>query len=159
MHQEINFDLDGVDGDGTTALMWAAFGGHQNVMEILLESDSVDLNKADSIGLTSLMYACTQGHENIVSKLLDYKADVNSKDSDGNTALIWAARMGYDGIVSMLVGACADVHVNNHKQENAASEGKDFKKVVRAISKIPKHCSSIAKENDTSDEVDEDTEF
>ena len=48
VHQEINFDLDGVDGDGTTALMWAAFGGHQNVMEIL-RKDSVDLNKADSI--------------------------------------------------------------------------------------------------------------
>ena len=140
VHQEIHFDLDAIDGDGTTALMWAAFSGDRKIVDILLETKNVELDMTDGIGLTSLMYACTQGHESIVNKLLDYKADVNIKDDEGNTALIWAARMGYDEIVGMLVNACADIDVKNAKQESAASEGKDYKKVVKAMNNVPKHC-------------------
>ena len=159
VHQEIDFDLDATDGDGNTALMWAAFGGHQDIVEILLELESLDINKVDSIGLTSLMYACTQGHESIVSTLLDYNADVNIKDSDGNTALIWAARMGYDKIVRKLVNACADIDVKNDKQESAASEGKDFKNVIKAMNKVPKHCNKIRTKHVSGEDDGYDTEF
>ena len=139
--------------------MWAAFGGHQNILDALIETEEVDLNKSDGIGLTSLMYACTQGHENIVNRLLDHKVDVDIKDNDGNTALIWAARMGYDEIVSMLVNACADIDVRNDKLESAASEGKDFKKVVKAMSKVPKHCEGKASKRIIIEGTDEDSEF
>lgn len=82
--------VDLADGDGRTALRAAAWGGHEDVVALLLQHKAaVDL--ADSEGRTPLIASAYMGHGEIVEPLLEAGADVNHADVDGRTALSVAA--------------------------------------------------------------------
>lgn len=68
--------VNGVDGDGETALMVAATVGHKAIVEMLLEKNA-DVNRQDDDGSTALIYASLYGHNEIVRMLLSRGAKVN----------------------------------------------------------------------------------
>ena len=55
---------------GLTPLAWAAKGGHEEVVAMLLERDDVDSSAADRLGQTPLFIAAREGHEGVVKLLL-----------------------------------------------------------------------------------------
>jgi ankyrin repeat protein len=59
------------DNLGGTALMRAAFDGHKEVVELLLEKGA-DVNAKDKDGGTALMIAYVKGHKEIVKLLKSY---------------------------------------------------------------------------------------
>lgn len=62
---------------GTTALFFAAQGGHLNVAKILLKAGAlVDCTSVD--GGTALFVACQGGHSNMVKELLTSGANANA---------------------------------------------------------------------------------
>jgi hypothetical protein len=76
--------LDEPDGDGLTALMWAARKGHAKMVEILLAAGA-DPNARDQMRQTALHHAVAGKHRRVIPALVRGKANVNVKDHDDCT--------------------------------------------------------------------------
>lgn len=79
-------DVDAIDWQKFTPLMYAAQYGYKDLAELLLKSDA-DVNMQGSDGTTALMIASYGGRKDIVQLLLDYEADINIKSNKGITAI------------------------------------------------------------------------
>jgi len=97
-------DINQIDSQGNTPLIWAAKNGHEGVVKILLARDDVNPYKPDNDGRTPLWRAAFNGHERVVKILLE-RDDVNpdKPDNDGKTPLWWAAYNGHEGVVKVLL--------------------------------------------------------
>lgn len=79
------------DVEGRTALHQAAYGGHREIVERLLDCGA-DVNFRDGAGRSPLVHMvswCTR--RDLVALLLERGADVNARDDAGNSALYAAA--------------------------------------------------------------------
>ena len=94
------------DGNGRTPLYYSVSNGHDSVVKLLLETDSVDAGMSGEHSLTPLAWAAMNGHEAVISLLLATgKVDPNSKDDDGRTPLAWAAANSHLEAVEILLAA------------------------------------------------------
>mmetsp|Transcript_21278 Transcript_21278/g.31554 ORF Transcript_21278/g.31554 Transcript_21278/m.31554 type:complete len:881 (+) Transcript_21278:97-2739(+) len=91
---EKNGSKDGYVGEpsdeGITALISAASEGHDEVVQLLVDSKLTDVNAKDKDGTNSLMAAAARGHNVVVEIILKAGAAVNEQNSDGHTALMFA---------------------------------------------------------------------
>jgi ankyrin repeat protein len=93
------------DGSGQTTLHWAAFYGHVDAVQLLLEHGAdVDARGADSA--TALHRAAESGHAEVVRVLLDGGATPSATDDDGRTALTRCA----------MLGAAQQLHAGGHAE-------------------------------------------
>lgn len=98
--------INAQDSDGRTALIWAAYKGHENVVKLLLESPGININLRDRTGYSAIKAAASNGRENVIKLLLTIpEIDINSL----NEALIVA--IGYENIVKLLLSV-KGVNVN-----------------------------------------------
>jgi ankyrin repeat protein len=67
--KETSICVDSKDSYGRTPLTWAAKGGHEAVVKLLLETGKVDVNSKDMNGQTPLSWAAEGGHEAVVKLL------------------------------------------------------------------------------------------
>tara|TARA_B100000989_G_C19504082_1_gene455644 strand:- start:1312 stop:1593 length:282 start_codon:yes stop_codon:yes gene_type:complete len=65
--QSININSNHADEDGSTVLIWAAFHGHGDIVNMHLADGRVDLNQGDEYRMTALMWAAREGHAGIVN--------------------------------------------------------------------------------------------
>ncbi|KAI9782990.1 MAG: hypothetical protein M1816_001650 [Peltula sp. TS41687] len=101
--RDIIVEADSRDGYGRTPLLWAAEGGHEAVVKLLVERDDVDADSRDNDGWTPLSWAARRGHEAVVQLLVERDdVDADSKDN-GRTPLSWAAEEGHEAVVKLLV--------------------------------------------------------
>ena len=100
------WDVNATDARGRTALAWAAVGGHEDVVNILLQRKDLNPDAADAkYGQTPLWWAAGSGHEGVVKLLLE-REDINPNAADaeyGRAPLGWAARGGHEGVVKLLL--------------------------------------------------------
>jgi ankyrin repeat protein len=101
-------DVNAVEGDGTTALHWAALGDELEIVELLLEAGASP-SAANRFGVTPLELAATNGNAAIVPRLLAAGADVNARSREGHTPLMSAALNGRADAVDALLARGADV--------------------------------------------------
>ncbi|CAK4025663.1 Dilute domain-containing [Lecanosticta acicola] len=79
-------DIDGVDAEGSPALVYAScFGNKDTVVTLLNARATVD--KQDKNQWTALMWAITNSQKEIARILLDHGASTDVKSSSGRTAL------------------------------------------------------------------------
>uniref|UniRef100_A0A7S0FVD2 Uncharacterized protein n=1 Tax=Pyrodinium bahamense TaxID=73915 RepID=A0A7S0FVD2_9DINO len=83
-------DIDVRDGDGRTALHWAAAEDQAPAGALLVECDA-DVNVVDKDGNTPLHLTAVHNNRLVTSMLLWGGADVTAKNNKGNTALHEAA--------------------------------------------------------------------
>ena len=58
---QITIDTDNKDETGRTPLSWAAAGGHEAIVKLLLDTGKVDVDTRDNAGWTPLVVLCTAG--------------------------------------------------------------------------------------------------
>ena len=102
-------DVNAPQGDGATALAWAA---HWN--EIALASSLIaagaSVEAPNDLGVTPLMLAADNGSLPMVELLLGAGAGPDTPRPSGDTALMFAARAGSAAVVERLVAAGANVN-------------------------------------------------
>ncbi len=103
-------DVNAAQGDGSTALHWAAFNDDLETAQLLLAAGA-NVKAATRIGaITPLFMACKNGNAAMVGALLKSGADPNSTDERGTTALMTAAASGSGAAVEMLIDHGAEVN-------------------------------------------------
>ena len=95
-----------INHSGWTPLAYAAFGGHAQVVEFLIDKGA-DVDARAPNHATALMMAAKSGHAEVVKLLLEADADTDIKTADGITALKWAKESGHSKIKEMLQKAGA----------------------------------------------------
>ncbi|XP_064651001.1 ankyrin repeat and SAM domain-containing protein 3-like [Lineus longissimus] len=95
-------DLNEKNWGGWTPLMYAAYIGHDNVVNLLLEAN-VSVNIRNKKGQTALHLAASCGNESVAYFLLQNGAELEARDSKGWTALFHATYSGHQQLVKFLL--------------------------------------------------------
>ena len=102
-------DVNAPQGDGATALHWAAHRNNLDVLDQLVAAGARG-DVANDYGVTPIMLASTNGSAGAITRLVKAGAKVNRPLPTGETPLMTAARVGRLDAVRALVDAGADVN-------------------------------------------------
>jgi ankyrin repeat protein len=102
-------DVNAAQGDGMTALHWAATNGDAAVVQMLLSAGANIRATTRLGGITALHMASQGGHAQIVAALIAAGADPKAATATGATALMYAARSGSTDTVTRLIETGADI--------------------------------------------------
>ena len=109
-------DVNSAQGDGMTALHWAAISGDADMTELLLYAGA-NVRATTRLGsYTPLFLAAKSGHAGVIEPLLEAGANAQAPGVGGVSPLMVAASSGDVETVRLLVEAGADV--------NAAESGR-----------------------------------
>ncbi len=111
---------------GRTALMYNAFRGQLDIVELLLRLGA-DINVG---GNAVLMLVTPQCYMNVIRLLISAGADVNVKNKYGDTALAVAIFVGSTTIITLLIEAGADISAKNKKGKTAFDFAHKYGKLV-----------------------------
>ncbi len=119
LKQKVN--VNAAQGDGMTALHWAAMKNDLVLTEMLLAAGA-DVKAATRVeALTPLLVAANNGNAPVISALLKAGSDVNKANDLGTTPLMLAAGSGNSDAVKALLAAGADVNVKDAKMQQTAA--------------------------------------
>ena len=110
-------DVNAAQGDGATALHWAAHVDDLTIADVLIRAGA-RASVANENGFTPLHLACTNRNGAMVERLLSAGADANAASLNGETVLMTCARAGgARGVKALLVkGARVNVKEEAHDQ-------------------------------------------
>ena len=95
-------DVNAAEGDGATALAWAAHQDDLEVVDLLIHAGA-KVNAANAYGVTPLALAAQDGNARMIEALLKAGADPNLPQTSGVTPLMEASRTGNaDGVKALL---------------------------------------------------------
>lgn len=101
-------DVNAPQGDGATALHWAAHHDDQELARLLLRAGA-NANAADDHGVTPLLLACQNGSAPMVEALVEAHARPDLATVVGETPLIMASHTGNVDVVRLLLDHGADL--------------------------------------------------
>ena len=128
-------------------IMYAAFSGHDKVIEMVLKGKEVQVNDARvKDGTTPLFFAAQNGHDNVVNLLLKHEGiDVNKAKNDGATPLLIASQNGHGRVVELLLEKNA--LVNKARRDGASplmmASRKGHQHIVKHLLKHPQIAINI----------------
>ena len=111
-------DVTAVQGDGSTALHWAAYWDEHDSAERLVRAGA-DVDAATDLGVTPLWSAAENGSVEMARRLLAADANPNATLLSGESLLMTAARSGSADIVRQLLEAGAETEVTAARGQTA----------------------------------------
>ena len=111
--------VDARQGDGATALHWAAHLNDLEAADLLIRAGA-DVDATNDLGVTPLWVATTAGGAAMVAKLLEARADPDIAPDTGGTPLMIAARQGNAVAVRALLAHGADMDAREGAQGQTA---------------------------------------
>jgi ankyrin repeat protein len=103
-------DVNAAQGDGMTALHWAAMRNDAELAQTLLYAGA-NAKATTRIGAyTPLLLAAREGSAAVIAPLLKAGADIKAATTNGTTALMFAAASGRVDAVQALIDGGADVN-------------------------------------------------
>ena len=112
-------DVNAPQGDGATALHWAAHRNDAETARLLIAAGAV-VDAANALGATPLWLAATNGSAPIVARLLEAGADPGVTLRMGETPLMAAARGGSGPVVELLLAHGADPNAAERERGQTA---------------------------------------
>jgi ankyrin repeat protein len=112
-------DVNALESDGTSALLWAAYHSSLELAQLLLDAGA-DPNVANGFGVTPLLQASRIGDAAMVRLLLERGADVRTAAREGETPLMAAARTGNAEAVQLLLEHGSDPNAAEALEEQTA---------------------------------------
>lgn len=103
-----NVDVNAAQGDGNTALHWAAYRDDLEMARLLIQAGANVKVRTRLGGMTPLHLAATNGSAAIIDLLLKAGADPNVANGNGTTALMLAAASGKVDAIKFLLDGGAD---------------------------------------------------
>ncbi len=95
--------------DGSTALLYAAYNGDAELVQLLLDAGA-DPNLRNEYGSFPLSEAVQSGNIAVITLLLEHGTDPNETNLEGEAALMVAARSGQLAAAELLIKHGADVN-------------------------------------------------
>ncbi len=106
-------DVNAAQGDGSTALHWAAYRDDLEMARLLVDAGA-DIQATTRLGdLTPLFMAAKNGNGAMVELLMEAGADANGTNANGTTPLMLAAASGDTGAVKVLLDQGAEVNAKD----------------------------------------------
>ena len=106
-------DVNAAQGDGTTALHWAAYRDDVEMARLLVEAGADVAVKTRLGDLTPLFMAAKNGTVETIELLAEAGADINSTNANGTTPLMLAAASGKVDAVKVLFEHGAEVNAKD----------------------------------------------
>ena len=106
----VEIDIDAIDNEEYSALMWAADQGNPDVIRALGEC-GIKTEVRDSAGRTALLIAVSAEQYDAVLELLGLSANPDARDNMGLTVLMYAARSDAPETIVSLRKAGADMEL------------------------------------------------
>ena len=116
---EHDADVNARQGDGATALHWAAHLNDLDAADLLIRAGAA-VDATNDLGVTPLWVATTAGNVAMVAKLLAARGDPNIAPDTGGTPLMIAARQGNLAAVRSLLVHGADMNAKEGAQGQTA---------------------------------------
>jgi ankyrin repeat protein len=113
-------DVNAAQGDGMTALHWAARHGDADLARVLLYAGANPKAATRLGGYTPLLMASQLGHAAVIKALLESGADVSTATTNGTTPLMLAAASGNGEALALLLARGADVHAKEQARGETA---------------------------------------
>jgi uncharacterized protein len=101
-------DVNATEGDGATALHWAAQLDDLARVELLLEAGAAP-GATNRFGVSPVELAANNGNADVIARLLAAGADPNVRSREGQTPLMSAALNGRPGAIDALLARGAEV--------------------------------------------------
>ena len=142
-------DVNAAQGDGMTALHWAARRGDLDTAQMLLYAGANVRATTRLGGHTPLLLASQMGHGDVIEVLLKAGADAKSTTGNGTTPLMLAAAAGRADAITALLAAGADIHATEPTRQEtalmfaAANNRIDAMKALLAAGADPKAATKI----------------
>ncbi len=112
--------VNAAQGDGTTALHWAAYRDNVEMARLLVEAGADVAVKTRLGDLTPLFMAAKNGTAEMIELLVEAGADINSTNANGTTPLMLAAASGKTDAVQVLLDRGAEVNAKDITNEQNA---------------------------------------
>ena len=131
-------DIGVPQGDGMTALHWAAERGDAELAQMLIVAGA-NVSAVTRIGLyTPLHLAAKSGSAAVAKAIIDAGADVNAKsDPSGATPMHLAASAGSAAVINLLADAKGDVNARESEWEQTPRRATGPRRSPRCSSAAP----------------------
>ena len=112
-------DLDQVDRDGQTALMYASRDGLLDIVDALIKAGA-NVSCLSRYLKTPLTYAAKCGHISVAEKLMEAGADIDHQDDEGWTPLMHAIFYSEISMFQFLLNSGSNLNLRSKNRQYSA---------------------------------------